>query len=100
MGRPAIVFLLAAALLCAGALAAGAQGDVYIYVTVDDPLAEAAADAAASLLPLGDTAEFLYTTQEDLTATVNSLTGLSGNYYIWACTDTGCVPVDPYTVGN
>ncbi len=99
MGRRVTVLILVVALLSAGALAAWAATDY--YVIVDGGAAELAAYTAASLLPVGDTAVFLYTTQEDLQSTLDSLTGTStDNYYIWVCVSSACLPLDPYTVGN
>ncbi len=99
MGRRARVLILVVALLSAGALAAWAATDY--YVIVGGGLADLAAQTAASLLPVGDTAVFIYTTQQDLQSTLDSLTGSSmQNYYIWVCVSSACVPLDPYTVGN
>ena len=58
-------------------------------------------DLIADALPVAETGEAAYDTQEGAHDSVTLLTGVAvDHYYIDVCTGDECIPVDPFTFDN
>lgn len=73
-------------------------------VTAKDPSIHVRGPVATAVnqaLPVAETGQTLYDTQEGAHSTITATTGESiDHYYINVCTEDECVPVDPFRVKN